>query len=442
MPVNTPANPASSLIDEPVRGTGVPPFEKWRALRFELRYRDRKREVTVLAPFPEYAVLGTGATSDEEVIPSPSGPIDEAFFRMTTPKRANGAELVNFFQEFQRCMVAGITELRTLEIIAPMCKTPYFRGVISGLRYLMSAKGFKLSFAMEAFPGAFDDIAINMVRAGETTGKQEVTFKRIGDRLQSSHALMGKFYGAMVQPGITLGFLVVSLLIMHFNVFPLMIENFKALRMTGDKLPMPTRIALGGSEYLHQHPIIWMIPIVFVATIVLNWRKILKSEAWQKFAVRAPIIGRAYRLLILARSLDALALLNEAGVPFQKCYALAARIAGHFEYSAFYLEVYRGIAAGNKPHSAFLKERWRIGPEGQELASRVEASSHTGEMSESLHKTSVIMQEIADATLETLPKLLNPATTVFATVVIGNLAMAIILPNFQLLFEALKSGAH
>jgi type II secretory pathway component PulF len=75
------------------------------------------------------------------------------------------------------------------------------------------------------------------------------------------------------------------------------------------------------------------------------------------------------------------------------------------------------------------------------VATRIEAASVTGELADSLKKTAATMQSIADSRLEALPKLLGPISTVIASVVVGVLAMAIMLPSFQMLIDSLKGGA-
>jgi type II secretory pathway component PulF len=156
--------------------------------------------------------------------------------------------------------------------------------------------------------------------------------------------------------------------------------------------------------------------------------------------VRTPFVGGAYRMVVMARSLDALAMLNAEGVPAERCYSLAAKVAGHWEYTDYYNAVYRHIHAGRKPYTAFLAERYRIGDEGRDVAARMEAAGVTGEVSSSLQVAANAMSEIANARLDVLPKLIGPAVTVVVTGVVGILASAVFLPTFSLLLNALKSG--
>ena len=421
----------------------VPPVSQWPLLRFKLKYRNTSRDAFLLAPFPDYAAKCTGAAGDEEVTPNFYDGWNERMSRSLQRKTPTAQELENFYAEMERCLRAGIADHQALRITSSACKTPFFRGVVSGLRYLMEQKGYKLGAAMTHFPNAFDDVAVAMVSAGELGGTQEKVFGRLAKRAATSNSLARKFYGAMVQPGITLTFLFGAILAMHFYILPQLEGNFKAIQVGDGKLPLPTAICVGVSQFIRFHPSVWVVPVVLLLLFLFNRREILRSKFVQDLFITMPVVGQAYRLLILARSLDALALLNDSGVTFDKCYHLAARVAGHYKYKDFFIAIYENhIKRGEKAAKGFLQERHRIGSEGIELAGRMEAAAYTGDDSETLLATATIMQDVADARMDALPKLLAPLVTVFTAVVIGNMAMAVLLPNFKLLIDALKSGAH
>lgn len=417
------------------------PPSTWTAMRFRVRYRKTERVVIVLAPFPQYAASSTGAAADEIVTPFPFDSANAAITRATTSKRVAGPELESFFSEMERCLRAGLPPAQSLKLVTPLCKSPYFRGVISGLRYLLEQHGQKLGEAMEQFPSAFDEVAVALVRAGETSGQQAAIFARLAVRSASSRNLTSKFMSALVTPGVTMVFVFAAMTILHFFVFPTLEGNFKAIRLSGSVLPLPTQIVVGVSNFVRNYPIVWAIPVGGFLTLVFGWRAIFSAKWFQHWSVRVPVVGQAYRLIIMARALDALALLNAEAVPLERCYKLAAKVSGHYEYSEFFHEVLKQLLKGRKPFSAFLSERHRIGPEGADIAARMESAGVTGQISESLSVTATILKETADSKLDAMPKLIGPLVTVLATVIIGALVMAVFLPTFTLLLDALKGGA-
>ena len=409
-------------------------------MRFKLSYRKQTREVIILAPFREFAIHGVGANSDEDVTPMPLDSASEWITKKFSKHSPKGDELERFFTEMERCMRTGLSEVVALKLVTPMAKSPFFRGVLSGLRFLIERKGMKMGDAMSLFPTAFDPVSIELKRAGEAGGKQTEVYGRMAKRAAAARSLQGKFMMAMVTPGITLFFLTAAVLVMHFQVFPNLEANFKEIRLGSGTLPLPTRIVVGISGFVRSYPLIWALPIGAFTYVFVNRKKIFVSKWFERALVRTPVVGLAYRMIIMARSLSALALLEADGVAMEQCYKLAARVAGHHEYRDYFLAIYTHIARGRKPYSAFLAERYRIGPEGIDLASRMEVAATTGDVAKSLQDAAMIMQEVADVRLEGLPKLIGPVVTVMASVVVGLLVMAVFLPTFSLLIDALRGG--
>jgi len=416
-----------------------PPSE-WKALRFNLRYRNRSREILVLAPYPEFAKEGTGAAADETVLLNALDPASEAFTRKTCSKRAKSTELETFFSEMERCLRAKIPEATALRLVTPLCTTPYFRGVISGLRFLIERHGLKLGEAMELFPSAFDDVVVALVRAGETTGNQAAIFQRLSKRAASMRGIARKFVSALTSPGITAAITGVSMIVINFAVLPNLEKNFQAVRVGDGTLPFQTQIMIDASRFMRNFPFLWAIPVVCAVGLIFYWREFFASRPVQRITVRLPIVGEAYRCIIMARALDALALLNAEGVPMERCYQLAAKVAGQYEYHDYFLAVLGQITRGRKPYSAFLMERHRIGPEGADIAARMEAASVTGDISESMRVTSGIMAESAEARLESLPKVLGPLVSIGCAVIIGIIVMGLFSPTFKLMIDSLKGG--
>jgi type II secretory pathway component PulF len=410
-------------------------------MRFEVRYRNRRREVIVLAPFPEFARDGTGAAADEVVSFNPLDSGSESLTRMLCAKRASSAELETFFTEMERCLRAKIPESTALRLVTPLCTTPYFRGVISGLRFLLERHGLKLGEAMEQFPSAFDEVIVALVRAGETTGNQAAIFLRLSKRASSMRGIAKKFAAGLSAPAITSFITVVGMVVVNFAVLPNLEANFKAIRVGDGKLPAATQIMIETSRFMRDYPFMWGLPVAAIVALIFFRREVFASKPVQRLSVRLPIVGEAYRFIIMSRALDALALLNEEAVPIKRCYPLAAKVAGQFEYHDYFLAVLAQIERGRKPYSAFLAERHRIGAEGADIAARMEAASVTGDVSESLRVTAGIMAESAEARMEALPKVLGPLVSILCAVAIGIMVMGLFSPTFKLMIDSLKGGA-
>lgn len=395
----------------------------------------------VLAPFRETAAYGVGASPDEDVRQKALDAGSIWLNRVINRKRPKGEELEQFYTEMEACIRTGLSEAQALRLVTPMAKTPYFRGVLSGLRYLSQTKGCSMSDAWAAFPETFDDVAVELKKAGETSGRISVVYKRLADRTAAGRKLQGKFKSALVAPGITVAALLAAMCAMHFKILPGMKASFEQIRIAGAQMPLPTKIVMTVSDFLHQNPAAYIVPAAITLLIAFKWRSIRSALWFQKMMVRLPFIGPAYRMMIMSRSLGALAMLQADNVPIEQCYAIAARVSAHPEYRDYFKAISQHIRAGTSQSKAFMSERWRIGLEGMDVASRMDVAAVTGQSAQSLDSCAVVMNEKADSRLDHLPKLISPVVTLISAAVIGLMVMAVFLPTFSMLISALKAGS-
>lgn len=431
-----PMPPTTTLRKE---GT-APPVSAWSLHTYAVRYRGSSRKVTVLAPFREHAGFGVGASSDEDVQQQAIDALSASVNKATLAKKPKGNELERFFSEMERCMRTGLSETQSLKLVVPLARSPYFRGVLSGLHYLMSKMGVPMSDAMVSFPEAFDAVTVEMKRAGETGGKQAEVYGTLAKREANMRTLQRKFFTALTVPMLTIVVLMAASMILHFKILPMMQSSFAEIRVAGAQLPGPTQLLVTISNFFHQNPIAYLVPIAVAAGLVVYRQNIIKSLLVQRMIVRLPVLGPAFRMMVMSRSLGALAMLEADGVPMEQCYAIAARVAKHPEYEAYFKAISQHIQKGRPTQLAYLQERWRVGNEGTDLAARMEVATTTGDVASSLQAAAALMAEEAEMRLDTLPKVIGPLVSIGAAVVVGTMAMAVMLPTFTLLMAALKMG--
>lgn len=419
----------------PPPASPIPPVSQWRFYRFDVAFAGKTRRVDVLAPNAEIARLGVGASEDERVSLAKINATDLAFASKTTSRTAKPQEVGLFFKEMGRAARAHIGALTALELLAPSAKTPYFRGVIGSIQYLVSQKGVRVSQCLGFFPGAFTDGQQAMAQAGEESGAEERTYSRLAAQAVSAEKLVGAFKRALMGPAITLGMTALACVFMHFVVIPKFQASYKAI---GGDLPFATRLVFSLSDLFREHPTLLLVPVAVCWMLFSLRNDILKNHGVQRTALKVPIVGPLWGQIMLARSLRTMALMYEAAVPAKKTFALVSRTAGHIQYSQYFENIGKRLASGEDIYSAFAAERERIGPDGRQIAGRLRMAAKTGEIPAALSDICDILEEEASLKTEALPQLANPVVMTIAGAVIGTIAMAITAPNFIMLTKALK----
>ena len=86
-----------------------------------------------------------------------------------TRVRVSNRELINFCFQFEQLLGAGVPIVDALGDLRDSAEDKQLREIIAGL--VESIEGGKsLSEAMESYPKVFDNVFINLLRAGEASG--------------------------------------------------------------------------------------------------------------------------------------------------------------------------------------------------------------------------------------------------------------------------------
>jgi type II secretory pathway component PulF len=383
------------------------------------------------------ARLGVGASKGDSVIAERLSKADSKYRAVLSKHRPTQGELTTFYTEVARVFEAKGTTAPALIIAIKLAQTPRFRGVLASILYLMTDQGVSLPIAMAEFPAYFNKITIAMVEAGDRSGTLADTFRRLATTAVSSQSQIKKVNKAILQPLIHLGMLVVALIILHFTTFPIYRENYAAMHVD---LPLPTKIVLGVDGIFWNHPITWILPIGGAFWVYYRRKEIAATDRFQRFVLRIPFIGRLLRKSIIARSMRTLVILRGERVQTDLMYAMVAESTGNVVYREYFQAIARHQEAGQKIHHSFLLERWRIGIDGDELASRLEAAEMTGQEEETLQEAARICEEQAESLADTLPQFINPICIIALTGLISVIMLAVFLPNFVLAIKALNGN--
>ena len=94
-------------------------------------------------------------------------------------------ELLLFTKKLTTMMKAGLAIVPALEMLKIQTENPAFTPVIDDLLIQINA-GVPLSNAFEKYPSTFDNVYINLVKAGEASGNLDTFLERITLNLEKS----------------------------------------------------------------------------------------------------------------------------------------------------------------------------------------------------------------------------------------------------------------
>ena len=257
--------------------------------------------------------------------------------------------LCTFTRQLSTLQDAGLPVLRSLRILEGQNKPGALKNALMDVIEDIEG-GNTLSEAMSKQPKAFDNLYVNMVKAGEAGGALEVILQRLAEFKEKSQSLKRKIVGAMIYPGavITVAVTIVSFIMIFI------IPKFKEIFIGfGVELPAPTMLLIACSDWMMSYWYMLFIgPIAFVIFIKIVKKNKTGAYVVDWLALRIPLIGKILHIGTIARVTRTLGTLIASGVPILEGLLISRDTAGNSVFVRAFDNIYTAIREGGNHCSA------------------------------------------------------------------------------------------
>ena len=161
-----------------------------------------------------------------------------------------------FTRQLATLIDSGLPLLRGLNVLAKQERDVVLKRTINNLADSVQG-GSTFSEGLAQHPRIFNDLYVNMVKAGEVGGVLEVVLTRLAEFQEKAAKIKNKVVAAMVYPIIVM---IMAVAIMAF-LLVFIVPKFEAIfhDMLGDKpLPTITLFVIGVSRFVQNH---WLVLI-------------------------------------------------------------------------------------------------------------------------------------------------------------------------------------
>lgn len=334
--------------------------------------------------------------------------------------------LCTFTRQLSTLQDAGLPILRSLRILEGQSKPGPLKNSLMGVIEDVES-GSTLSEAMAKQPKAFDNLYVNMVKAGEAGGALEVILQRLAEFKEKAQSLARKVKGAMIYPSavITVAVLIV------FGIMKWIIPKFKEIfEGFGTELPGMTKMLINMSDWVSLYwYLIPAIPIGFILLIKIIKKNKTGKYICDKITLKIPLVGMIVRKTIIARTARTLGTLIASGVPILEAIIIARDTSGNGVFERAFDNIYAAIREG-EPIAVPLKEA-RITDDM--VVNMVDVGEETGALDSMLYKVADVYDEEVSVLVEALVNLLEPLMVVVLGGIVGFIVIALFLPLIKLL---------
>jgi general secretion pathway protein F len=242
--------------------------------------------------------------------------------------RVSTRVVAGFFSQMADLLRSGVPLLRSLEILEKQSSQAKLQEIIRDV-HMQVADGNNLADALARHPGAFNELAVSMIKAGQEGGFIEDVMERIAIFSEHQEDMKAKVIGALAYPVFLMIVLVVVLNVVVIFVVPLFGPMFKRLEEKGE-LPALTIGLIAVSEFMQTY---WMIVVGVVAGAfywLYQWSKTDTGRyRLDAFRLRMPLAGQVYLSFALSRFTRILGTLLHNGIPILQSLRIAKDSTGN-----------------------------------------------------------------------------------------------------------------
>ena len=339
--------------------------------------------------------------------------------------RVSISELAVMTRQFSTLISSGLPLETSLVALYEQTDDQKLKEILSQVRSRVS-EGSSLHAALEEHKGAFSDLYVSMVRAGEASGTLDVVLDRLADFLEKQLELTSKIRGAMIYPAIMFVVGLGVLVFMMTFVIPKVAGIFEA---SNKALPFVTVMLIGASDFLREN---FVLLLIFLAVVLFFGQRYVKTpsgrKVYDRFSLRIPVFGKMSSKVMISRFTRTLATLLSSGIPLLESIRVSESVMGN----SLYVDNIRDVRVKVAEGAAFGGCLGQTGIFPPLMVRMVSVGEEAGKMEVMLSKVADMYDTEVDGMLATLTSLLEPVMILIMGVVMGFIVFAILLPVLNL----------
>ena len=343
-------------------------------------------------------------------------------------RKVKSKVLMIFTRQLATLIDSGLPLLRSLNVLAKQERDKLMKRTTDKLADSVQS-GSTFSDALALHPKIFNDLYVNMVKAGEVGGVLELVLTRLSEFQEKAAKIKNKIISAMVYPIIVMTMALGILCFLMIFIVPRFQVIFQDL--LGDKpLPPVTQFVIGFSGFMQNHGLILLGIIVAIGFLYnLVGRTGRGRLVIDNFKLRMPLFGNLNRKTAISRFARTLGTLVTSGVPILQALNITRETAGNAAIALALARVHDSVKEGESIVQP-LEASKQFPPM---VVSMVDVGEETGKLPEMLLKVADVYDDEVDNAVAALTSMLEPIMIVFLAVIVGTIVLALFTPLISII---------
>lgn len=334
-------------------------------------------------------------------------------------------DVVLMSRQISTLFEAQVSALKAFTLLSSNVENPLLKRTLIQVVDDLQA-GSSISGALSKSPKVFSEFYVNMVRAGEESGKLNQTFSFLADYLDREYELTSKTKNALIYPA----FVVVVFIIVMVLMFTVVIPQLSAvIRDSGAEIPIYTQIVFGLSDFLVSYGIfIVILLIVFGAYIAYMLSTERGKDYLDRVKIGLPIFGNLFTKMYLSRIADNLDTMISAGIPIIRAIEITSTVVGSRVYQSIMTKAEEDVKGGSSLSDA-LNKHVEV---PQIMVQMIKVGEETGALSTILKTVAHFYKREVDDAVDSLVGLIEPVMIVGLGLGVGILLASVLMPIYNI----------
>lgn len=335
-------------------------------------------------------------------------------------------EKIFFVQNLRVMIKSGLSLATALKTLQLQTNNKKFKKIILDLKE-STEKGAAFADSLQKHQSIFGDLFINMIRAGETSGRLDEVLKELYIQMKKDHDLKAKIKAAMTYPIVVVIAMIGIGSAMMIFVIPKLITIFEEMSA---ELPFFTRLLISFTNLIiHQGYLIGVGLMIFIIFIIVFLRTNFGKHLWHWLLLNLPVLGGISKKINLARFTRTISSLIKTDIPIAQTFIITSQILGNVYYKEALNSSSERVVKGESIAKTMESFPKLFPPVVREMTA---VGEETGSVDEILEDLAVFYEEDIEEIMKTLPSIIEPILIVILGLAVGAMAVAIIMPMYSL----------
>lgn len=339
-------------------------------------------------------------------------------------QRVKNKDIVMLLRQISTLFNAQVSALRIFRLLSEEEVNPLLKSQIMSISDDLQA-GSSISDAMGKHTKTFSPFIVNMVKAGEESGKLKQIFESLADYLDRTYAITTKARNAFVYPSFVIATFVMVMILMLTVVIP---KISGILIETGQEIPIYTKIVIAMSDFVINYGLLLLGGIIVGIFFLIRYGRTEEGlHALSEIKMSIPFVGVLYDKLYLSRIADNLSTMLDSGIPMVRALELTGKVVGNKIYEEILFDASEDVRGGSSVSEAL----GRHAEIPKIMVQMMRVGEETGELGRILNTMAMFYRREVDNAVDTLVDMIEPAMIVLLGLGVGTLLASVLIPIYS-----------